>query len=314
MPLSRDESNYDLPPLPLNLPKNWDTVVLNDNFDNGVNGWHTQNADSFPPSLSDHSMSRSRHSLKLGTGKGGASVLGGTTSIYKRTTGMFTDGYMLFLAWMAFRGSAEHASPGSITLSMDHQKYDDTGRSFPKLILRRVLTVGGVANTFAPRWSLNNDAIPAQTVPYTDIGSGVSQYPASAGVGDVPGWNLNHGNFFLAALVMSMNDADTPVAGVGVGRYHRAYLGDQVHDLTALLTSNDGTKPGNGAQNPQTDISSGGPNPTSSFSGGINFGASISNRGDVGDGPAALFLGHAFAAHYPVGTVFPTGSMSTPGS
>jgi hypothetical protein len=303
-----------LPPLPPRMPRSWDQILLNDDFHDGINGWHTH-TNFTCPYLSDHSFQRSANSLKLSLGHTTSS-----NSIYKRLGVTFADGYLFFGGWFAFRGTQEHGSPAQLTFAIDHQEFDDTGRSFSQLVLRRYVGEGA-EEKFSPRWSLIPNQIP--TTPAANVwvdipGSVVSKYPAEAGKGSVPGWNINHGDYWFAGLLMSCNSSDNS-AGVGIGRYWRAYCGDTIFDLSTLKTnsevtengektkSGEGTGTGSGALNPQIDTSSGGPNAASSFSGGLNLGLGISSRGSTSE-ECALFAGHMFAAHYPVGTTFPTGS------
>lgn len=293
-----------LPPLPPKLPKTWDAILLNDNFETGLNGWHTHTS-AYPPALSDHGFGRSPSALKLGTGTQSSPQVGGTNSIYKRVYETYQDGYLLFGGWLAFRGTAEQASPGTLSVYIDHQRWDDSARAFGKLNLNRFPS----SDTYGPEWTINADAIPSGSGPQVAIpGASMSTYPATPGQGVIPGWNVNHAGYWFAALVMSCNQSDN-VSGYGLGRYWRAYVGNNVFDLSTINADATGTQPGCGAQNPQVDSTfSGAPNPASSFSGGQNFGLGILNRTSHSDGPAALLAGHLFAAHYPVGTVFPTGS------
>lgn len=296
MPLAKDV-NQGLPPLPPLLPLNWDAVMLNDNFKDGINGWHTHTG-SMPPGLTDHSFGDSPHAMKLSTGQAPNTQTGGTNSIYKRLGRIADSGFLFWGGWFCFRGASEHSSPSSLGFVIDHQKTDDSGRSFGRLRLRR-FTTG--PETFDPRWSLTPDQIPvlppANT--FVDIpGSFASDYPVTAGKGAVPGWNLNHAGWWFAGLLMSINDSDN-VSGKGIGRYWRAYALEQAFDISTLNTNYNQTMPGCGAENPQIDTGFGGPNNASSFSGGVNVGLTISNRG-IADGPSALIAGHVFAVHYPL--------------
>lgn len=297
MGLARAE-NQGLMPLPEIVPKGWDTVLCHDTFEDGLGGWHTQN-NSFPPCLSDHGFNGSPWAMKLGTGVGFSTDFGGSSSIYKRLARTFEDGYVLHAAWIAFRGPSEHASPGSITISMDHQNLDDTGRSFSRMRLRRF---SGPANAYLPQWSLTPDQIPVLPPANTfqDIpGARAAAYPPVAGTGGgVPGWNVGHAGYFFVGLLVNCNMADKAVGQPGLGTYWRAYLGHKAYDLSTLATNNTLTGPGSGAENPQTDTAAGGPNSASSFSAGLNIGYSIAN-GPGGEGPAELLVGAAMAVHYP---------------
>lgn len=302
-----------LPPLPPNFPKKWDQILLNDNFSDGINGWNTH-TNFYPPYLSDHSFGGSPNALKLSCGQ---TVM--SNSIYKRLSVTFKDGYYFWGGWFAFRGQQEHGSPALLNFAIDHQEFDDTGRSFSQLALRRYVGASG-EETFSPRWSVIPDQIPSAPPSnyWVDIPNAVvSKYPAESGVGSVPGWNVNHGDYFFAGLLMSCESSVNN--GHGIGRYWRAYCGNNIFDLSTLKTggtfsetskstqSGEGTETGSGAANPQTDISSGGPNAASSFSGGLNAGLGISSRETTSEA-CALFAGHVFAAHFPVGSIFATGS------
>lgn len=323
MPLFRSEdSRGPLPPLPPNLPKTWDQVLLNEDFHDGLNGWHTHTS-FYPPYLSDHAFGGSPNSLRLSTAEGAESTIGGANSIYKRLGETFSDGYMFFGGWFAFRGEEEEANPAQIALSIDHQAFDDTARSFSRLFLRRWVHTTAGAEKYSPRWGLKPDAIPTTPAAnvYVDIPNATAaKYPAVAGKGAVAGWNVNHGDYWFAGLLVSCNTSDNETT-VGIGRYWRAYLGRTVYDLSVLKTnsevtengenshSGEGTKTGSGAENPQVaGAFTEAPNHASSFSGGLNVGLTINNRGEGAEGEASLFAGHLFAAHYPVGTEFPIGS------
>lgn len=319
--LIKDVDNFGpLPPLPPLLPRNWDAVLLNENFAEGMNGWHTHTT-SCPPSLSDHAFGRSSNSLQLSTGMATGVEFGGTQSIYKRLGVLHDSGYILTLAWLAFRGKGEHASPRSVGIFNDHQMSDNTGRSFNRLVMRRYVGSTTGTETFSPRWSITPDQIPVQppATAYVDVpNSGAAQWPAVPGAGAIPGWNVNHGDYFLAAMVVSLNQSENQTnPKVGIGRYWRAYMGERAFDLSTLKaggtwtddgTSTNtgiGTTTGSGAENPQTDINSGSLNAASDFANGYNVGFSVSNKLNGPDGISTLHVGHVFAAHYPNGTQFP---------
>jgi hypothetical protein len=305
--LAREENQDLIPPLPdpSVLPRDWDTVILSDDYSRGLQGWHTHK-NGFPPSLSDHGFNGSPWAMKLATGTGFSTDFGGSNSIYKRAGHTFKTGFVLHGAWLAFRGPSEHASPGSFSLAMDSQTTDDVGRSFSRMRLRRF----NDANAFAPQWALTPDQIPVAPPANTFEpipGASVSQWPPVRGAGGgVPGWNVAHGNYFFAGLLVKYDLDDRP-AGVGLGRYWRAYLFGEVYDISTLPTNCDRTLPGSGAENPGVDVSAGAPNSQSSFSGSVNFGYAIAN-GPGGEGPAELLVGHTFAVHYPAKTEFPTGA------
>lgn len=311
MGLARAE-NQGLMPMPEVVPKNWDAVLGYDTFEDGLEGWSTHK-NSFPPYLSNHGFNGSPHAMGLSTGTGFSTDFGGSNSIYKRFARTFDDGYILHAAWIAFRGPSEHASPGSITVSMDHQTIDDTARSFSRMRLRRF---SGVGNAYLPQWSLTPDQIPVLPPANTfqDIpGARAATYPPVAGVGGgVPGWNVAHAGYFFVGLLVNCNIADKAPGQPGLGTYWRAYLGHKAYDLSTLATNCTLDGPGSGAENPGVDVNAAAPNAQSSFSAGLNLGYAIAN-GPGGEGPAELLVGAVMAIHYPASDVpdsilFPIGA------
>lgn len=301
MGLARAE-NQGLMPMPAIVPKGWDAVLNYDTFEDGLQGWHCHK-NSFPPYLSDHGFNGSPYAMGLSTGQALSTEFGGSNSIYKRLARPFDDGYFMHAAWIAFRGPSEHASPGSITVSMDHQNLDDTGRSFSRMRLRRF---AGVANAYLPLWSLTPDQIPT-TPPantFVDIpGAVAATYPPTPGVGGgVPGWNVAHAGYFFVALLVNCNVTDKALNQPGLGTYWRAYLGSRAYDLSTLNTNDTLSGPGSGAENPGVDVSAAAPNAQSSFSAGFNLGYSIAN-GPGGEGPAELLVGAVMSVHYPASDV-----------
>lgn len=293
-----------LPPESL-LPRSWDAVLLDDDMSGPLSHW--EQGDNAAGQLGDsvHAMPGHAKSGKLSTAPVPASHVGGKGTAYCRFYDTHEDGYLVWLAWLAYRGASEVGSPGTIGMFIDHQKWDDSARSFAKVALRRRVDDGG-GEAWNPRWSVVKDEPHEPSAQrWVDIPGAVPAVWPPDNKSAIPGWNVNHANFWSVAVVMSLNDEDNNglYDQVGWGRYHRLIVGPHAFDLTTVLANDDGTAPGSGGQWPGT--TTGGENPQSSFSGGLNFGISLSNSESSNYNYSQLYIGHALGLHYPRGTEFP---------
>lgn len=258
-------------------------LIFHDTFDQGFCGWrdHASGAGaslalSAPLGLSTHPTGPGRFALELSTSTDRSSHQDGTCNAYKNMTRPVDNGLIVFSAMLAYRGTAEQAAPRSFFIGMDSQAWDDSSRGFPKLTLER--WVGTGPDTFAPRWVIGDDSGNSVVIP-----ASAAKDPTRQVTPPVPGWNENKANWFWVTLAYNLNAVATGSADGLPGRYEWAQIGNNTYDLTGLGA-------GRGAQTPQTPGFGG-----TYFSGGLNFGMSVTNRTATDDGSASLLCGEAFA-------------------
>lgn len=287
MPLARDESLS---------PAKWPNghrnkaghlppeVIFDDNYDKGLGNWRNhQGGNITQPPISRTALrafdgSSKSMMLSVSGRPSSGDIRSGETSTYNNLSRWVDNGKVKFEVWYALGGVDLDNSPNQFMFGIDTQQWDDSSRGFFRMLCKR-FPAGADSNTVRARdnhWLLVDDKAGTVRIP------AMNGNPAPPYAGD----NENKMNFNYASLTV---DLDHVGADGARGRYHEAQIGPYTYDLTGLDA-------GRGKQNPQM-ISSVGGGP---FSGGLNFGISLQNRGGyISTGPAWLLIGRTRGTWYP---------------
>lgn len=287
MPLARDESLS---------PAKWPNghrnkaghlppeVLFDDNFDKGLGNWRNhQGGNVTQPPISRTSLRAFDGSLKsmmlsVSGRPASGDIRSGETSTYNNLSRWVDGGKVKFETWLTLGGADLDNSPAQFMIGIDTQRWDDTSRGFYRMVCKR-FPAGPDTNgprTRENHWVLVDDKAAQVRIPAMN-GNPVPPYP---------GDNENKMNFNYVSLTVDLDHVGEDGAK---GRYYEAQIGPYVYDLTGLGA-------GRGKQNPQM-ISSVGGGP---FSGGLNFGISLQNRGAyIAPGPSWLLIGRARGTWYP---------------
>ena len=228
--LGRDQSILTSRARQMSLRSETERIVFHSTFNGTFDGWRQHQGGSIPyapVSLSSYPVLAGTHALRIPI------PANGEGSTYKNLSRWREARFATFSAFFTHWQSVSTAALGTWGMGIDTQFWDNSGRSFFRLVCRRDNDTG--ARTWAIRSEVNT---------YIDV-PGATHHAA--------GDNENKYNWDFLSLTVDLS------ANGGLGGYHSAQINHELFDLTGLGA-------GNAPHDPQVG------DPFDSFAGGWNCG------------------------------------------
>jgi hypothetical protein len=221
-------------------------LLFHDTFDDGFDGWRDHyNATGPAPALSltSYPVFSGSHALMIGcsaapdTGYTSGWASGSNAAAIKNLSRYYDSHLVTFSCYLAHGSNDSTASLGGYWLMIDTQFWDNSHRSFYKLMVNRNASTGNRSLSIAD----NGNNLVTVEAHGADLFSGDNQ---------------NKFNFDWISLTVDLS------ANRGTGGYHSCQVNNRVFDLTRLA-----------GQSATTDPQAG--SPMESFAGGLNFGVLV---------------------------------------